>query len=219
MQCDVNIAMVLRLKNILTAFDDFTGNELLPERDFQDYHSEYIDLYQSLSKGKSADKENINDDIVFEMELVKQIEVNIDYILMLVTKYHDSNCSDKSILITIQKAVNSSIELRSKRELIENFIAKVNTSTSVDDDWREFIQVEKKKDLDTIIETERLKPAEANKFIDNAFRDGSLKTTGTDIDRILPPVSRFSCGGDRTAKKQNVIEKLQRFFEKYLGSV
>lgn len=74
---------ILRLKNILTSFDDFVGNEILSERDFQDYQSVYIDLYQDFTKGKDADKENINDDIVFEMELIKQIEVNIDYILSI----------------------------------------------------------------------------------------------------------------------------------------
>ncbi len=66
------------------------------------------------------------DDVVFEMELVKQVEVNIDYILMLVTKYHDGNCEDKEILVAIDKAIKSSLQLRSKKELIENFIATIN---------------------------------------------------------------------------------------------
>ena len=63
--------------------------------------------------------EDIGDDIVFEMELVKQVEVNIDYILMLVAKYHKSNCKDKEILIAIDRAIKSSLELRSKKELID----------------------------------------------------------------------------------------------------
>lgn len=210
---------ILRLKNILTAFDEFAGNEILTERDFQDYQSLYLDLYQSFTKGKDADKENINDDIVFEIELIKQIEVNIDYILMLVAKYHESNCTDKSILAAIDKAVNSSIELRSKKELIEGFISRVNTSTNVDDDWREFVLDQKETDLTILIEAEKLKPKETRRFVDNAFRDGTLKTTGTDIDKILPPVSRFSGNGGRAAKKQGVIDKLIAFFEKYLGVV
>jgi type I restriction enzyme R subunit len=208
---------ILKLKNILSAFDDFAGNEILSERDFQDYQSVYLDLYREFTKDKSADKENINDDIVFEIELIRQIEVNIDYILMLVAKYHASNCSDKSILVAIDKAVGSSLELRSKKELIERFIEQVNISTKVDDDWRKFVHEQKEKDLSTIIETERLKPEETRKFVDNSFRDGTLKTTGTDIDKILPPVSRFSVGGNRAVKKQSIIEKLLQFFEKYLG--
>ena len=142
-----------------------------------------------------GDKETINDDIEFEIELIRQIEVNIDYILMLVAKYHDSNCTDKSILTTIDKAVNASIELRSKKELIERFVAQVNMATDVDEDWRKFVAEQKDTDLSAIIDGENLKPEETRKFIDNSFRDGILKTTGTDIDRIL------------------------EFFEKYFGLV
>lgn len=210
---------ILRLRNILISFDDFEGNEILSERDLQDYQSIYIDLYQDFTKTKEADKENINDDIVFEMELIKQIEVNIDYILMLVAKYHESNCTDKSILAAIDKAVNSSIELRSKKVLIEGFIEKVNTSSKVDDDWHTFVAEQKEKDLSAIIEDEKLKPNETRKLVTGSFRDGALKTTGTDIDKILPPVSRFYGGGGRVAKKRSVIEKLMAFFEKYLGLV
>ncbi len=208
---------ILRLKNILTAFDDFAGYEILSERDFQDYQSVYIDLYQDFAKRKDADKENINDDIVFEIELIKQIEVNIDYILMLVAKYHASNCTDKSILTAIDKAINSSIELRSKKELIEGFIERINTSTQVDEDWRAYVEERQEHDLTAIIAEEKLKPDETRKFVTGSFRDGVMKTTGTDIDKILPPVSRFS--GARAVKKQGVIEKLMVFFERYLGLV
>ncbi|HOK33842.1 MAG TPA: type I restriction endonuclease subunit R [Fervidobacterium sp.] len=208
---------ILRLRNILTSFDDFEGKEILSERDFQDYQSRYIDLYQEYRKAANADKETINDDIIFEIELVKQIEVNIDYILMLVAKYQQSNCNDKDILTTIDKAINSSIELRSKKELIERFIEQVNVSTKVDEDWRKFLDERKEEDISAIIEEEKLKPEETRRFIDNAFRDGMLKTTGTAIDKIMPPVSRF--GGGRAAKKQGIIEKLKIFFEKYFGLV
>jgi type I restriction enzyme R subunit len=208
---------ILRLRNILTSFDNFEGNEILSERDFQDYQSIYIDLYQKYRKGADGDKETINDDIVFEIELVKQIEVNIDYILMLVAKYQESNCKDKTILTTIDKAINSSIKLRSKKELIERFVEQVNVSTKVDEDWRKFLHERKEADISAIIEEEKLKPEETRRFINNAFRDGMLKTTGTAIDKIMPPVSRFGRG--RAAKKQGIIEKLMLFFEKYLGLI
>lgn len=209
---------ILRLKNILTSFDSFEGNEILSKRDFQDYQSVYIDLYQEFTKDKNSDKEKINEDIVFEIELIRQVEINIDYILMLVAKYHESNCEDKNILVSIDKAINSSIQLRSKKELIQNFIATVSASTKVDEDWRKFVHEQKETDLETIISDEKLKRKETNRFINNSFRDGVLKTTGTDIDKIIPPVSRFD-GGKRAAKKQSVIEKLLEFFEKYFGLV
>jgi type I restriction enzyme R subunit len=209
---------VLRLRNILTAFDGFSGGEILSVRDFQDYQSVYIDLYHELAKGRPADREKINDDIIFEIELIRQVEINIDYILMLVAKYHESNCEDKSILVSITKAVNSSIQLRSKKELIEHFIETVNASTNVDEDWRKFVREQKETDLDAIIGEEKLKKEETRKFLNNSFRDGTLKTTGTDIDKILPPASRFG-GGNRAAKKQSVIARLMQFFEKYFGLV
>lgn len=207
---------ILRLKNILTAFDSFAGNEILPDRDMQDYQSVYIDLWHEIKPEKS-EKENINDDIVFEIELIRQVEINIDYILMLVEKYHDGNCEDKEILVTIDKAINSSIQLRSKKELIDNFIRTVNVSTEVEADWRKFVLEQKETDLSIIIAEEKLKSEETRKFIDHSFRDGTLKTTGTDIDKIMPPISRFGSG--RAVKKQGVIDKLMKFFEKYLGLV
>ena len=207
---------ILKLKNILSAFDKFAGNEILSEREYQDYQSIYIDLYEEIKKTKNTDKENINDDIIFEIELIKQVEINIDYILMKVAEYYKSNKKDKEILIDIKKAINSSIELRSKKELIEGFIDRVNSSKNVTDDFKKFVREEKEKDLEKVIEEEKLKPEETKKFIDNSLRDGTLKTTGTDIDKLLPPVSRFG-GGNRAEKKLGVIEKLKVFFDKYLG--
>ena len=206
---------ILKIKNILSAFDKFAGNEILSEREYQDYQSIYIDLYQE-RKPKDTDKESINDDIIFEIELIKQVEINIDYILMKVAEYYKSNKKDKEILIDIKKAINSSIELRSKKELIEGFIDRVNSSKNVTDDFKKFVREEKEKELEKVIEEEKLKPEETKKFIDNSLRDGTLKTTGTDIDKLLPPVSRFG-GGNRAEKKLGVIEKLKVFFDKYLG--
>jgi type I site-specific deoxyribonuclease, hsdR family len=207
---------ILKIKNILSAFDKFAGNEILSEREYQDYQSIYIDLYEEIKKIRNTDKESINDDIIFEIELIKQVEINIDYILMKVAEYYKSNKKDKEILIDIKKAIDSSIELRSKKELIEGFIDRVNSSKNVTDDFKKFVREEKEKDLEKVIEEEKLKPEETKKFIDNSLRDGTLKTTGTDIDKLLPPVSRFG-GGNRIEKKLGVIEKLKGFFDKYLG--
>lgn len=209
---------ILRLRNILTAFDRFAGNEILSAIDFQDYTGTYHDIYEDI-KAKPGDKASIIDDVVFEMELVKQVEVNIDYILMLVAKYHEDNCKDKEILVAIDKAIKSSLQLRSKKELIENFINTINTDSNINDDWQEFVKEQKKLDIQNLIGEEKLKPEETIKFVDNAFRDGILKTTGTDLDKIMPPVSRFGGGGSRDKKKQTVINKLKIFFEKYFGLV
>ncbi|MFN7902097.1 MAG: type I restriction endonuclease subunit R [Holosporales bacterium] len=208
---------ILRLRNILSSFDEFKGQEILSEREFQDYQSVYLDLYDKLRKHNDADKENINDDIVFEIELVKQITINIDYILQLVAQYHKSRMKDKEILTTIDKAMNASLELRSKKELIERFINTLNANTDVDRDWRIFTNKNREEDLEKIIEAENLKPEETRKFIINAFRDGELKSTGTGFAGILPPVSMFDKDSARAKKKSVVLEKLRLFFERYLG--
>ena len=209
---------ILRMKNILSTFDNFEGMEILSDRDFQDYQSEYIDLYQKYKSKGNERKENINDDVVFEIELVKQVEINIDYILMLVKKYQQEGNQNKEIVVTIEKAVNSSMNLRSKMELIRNFLSRINAQTEVDGDWKKFVDEQKENDLVVIIEEEKLKMEETHKFIDNSFRDGVLKTTGTDIDVIMPAVSRFG-GGNRAEKKKRVIDRLMAYYEKYVELV
>ena len=162
-------------------------------------------------KGASSD---IDDDIVFEVELIRQVEINIDYILLLVKKYHDSHSEDKEILITIRKAVDASPELRSKKALIENFISGINDVEDVFLEWREFVTRQKEQELTAIIAEQKLKPEETRQFIEKALKAGEIKTAGTDIDRLMPPVSRFG-SGNRAAKKQGVIDRLKTFFDKF----
>ena len=208
---------ILRMRNLLSSFDEFQGKELISERDLQDYLGRYQDLRDEWIDRNKGDKEDITDDIAFEIELIRQIEINIDYILMLVKKYHDSHCDDKEVLVTIQKAVDASPELRSKKQLIEHFIARVNEVDDVMAGWDHFVAEEREKELQQLIQEEQLREPETRKFLENAFRDGEVKTTGTDIDKLMPPVSRFGGGGTRAKKKQTVIEKLQKFFEKFFG--
>jgi len=207
--------VILKAKNILSTFDEFAGNEILSERDVQDYHSMYINLYNEFRGKNKGDIENVNDDIVFEMELIKQVEINIDYILELIRKYHAGHQKDKEITINIQKAVDSSMELRNKKDLIEKFIASLTPSSNVNDDWNTFVNAKKTEELNRIITEEDLNKDETYKFVSNAFRDGFIQTTGTAITKVLPPVSRFSPTGERTKKRESVIEKLEAYFKKF----
>ena len=205
---------ILRMRNLLSSFDEFEGRGILSERDLQDYLSRYQDMWPL--PVHAGDKEDVSDDIVYEIELIRQIDINIDYILLLVKKYHDSHCDDKEILITIQKAVDASPELRSKKELIDTFIAGINDVDDVLTEWRSFIAEEKEKQLVQIIQEEKLNEEATRKFISDSLRNGEVKTSGTDIDKLMPPVSRFG-GGNRAAKKQTIIEKLKAFFERFFG--
>ncbi len=210
---------ILRMRNLLLSFDEFAGKALLSERDLQDYLGKYQDLRDEWKRRREEERgesTDITDDIVFEVELIKQIEINIDYILMLVKKYHDSHCEDKEVLISIQKAIDSSPDLRSKKALIEAFIAGINDVGDVMSGWNTFVAKQREEDLMTIIREERLKEPETRAFLENAFREGEVKTSGTDIDKLMPPVSRFG-GSGRAEKKQTIIDKLRAFFEKYFG--
>lgn len=206
---------ILRMRNLLSSFDEFKGKEMISERDFQDYLGRYQDLRDEMVKpGKEI--EDISDDVIFEIELIKQIEINIDYILLLVKKYHDSHCMDKEVLISIRKAIDASPEMRSKKALIENFIAGINDVDDVITEWHYFVSEEREKQLMEIIHDENLNEAETRKFMEDCFRNGEVKTTGTDIDKLMPPVSRFG-GGNRAAKKKGIIDKIKAFFERFFG--
>jgi type I restriction enzyme R subunit len=210
---------ILRLRNILTAFDDFSGDEIFTDRDFQDYQSRYLSLYADFRSQAAADKEHINDDIVFEIELIKQVEINVDYILMLVEQYIKEKGSgkDKEILATIDRAVSSSPSLRNKKDLIEQFVESVSITDKVDASWSAFVEARRAAELNQIIAEEGLNADETRAFVANAFRDGAIPTTGTAITRILPAVSRFSAGGGHGEKKNSVLIRLTLFFERFFG--
>ena len=208
---------ILRMRNLLVAFDEFKEKELLSKRDLQDYLGRYQDLRDEWKRRRdNGESTDIIDDIVFEVELIKQIEINIDYILMLVKKYHDTHCEDKEVLITIRKAIEASPELRSKKDLIEAFINGINDVDDVMIEWHDYVVQMRESELLIIIEEEKLKEDETRKFLENAFREGEVKTVGTDIDKLMPPVSRFG-GGNRANKKKNVIARLKAYFDKFYG--
>ena len=210
---------ILRLLNILTSFDEFVGNEILTERQDQDYRSIYLECYAEFKGEREAEKETINDDVVFEIELIKQAEINVDYILMLVEKYREKrgDGEDKEIRAQITRAVDASPSLRNKRDLVEAFVDSVSTDGEIEEEWRKFIVGKKEVELQNIIKEENLRPEEATNFVERAFRDGAVATNGIEVTGIMKPVSRFSASGRNGEKRKKVIEKLQRFFDRFVG--
>jgi len=211
---------ILRVRNILASFDDFTEEaKKVKEMDWQDYLGWYNNFYEEFRPAKhDNEKEDITDDLVFEMELVKQVQININYILTLVQKYHDTNCQDAEIIARIKKLVDASPDMRDKRELIEMFIEKVNPESGDDvgAEWEQFIEEEKREQLDSIIEEENLKAQETYAFMNRAFADGYVTETGTGIVQILPASNPFL--PESTEKKQTVIDKLKAFLKKFIGT-
>lgn len=217
----VQFGEILKLRNVLTSFDEFADDDVLSARDLQNYMSVYNGLWEKYRKGEAREKESILDDVVFEIELVKQVEVNIDYILMLVMKWRESwaNSPGSGDPSEILDVVDASPTLRNKRDLILAFVQKQSVSDDVGADWREFISQRHDTELNELIAEESLKPAETRVFVADAFRDGAVLTTGTAITTILPPASRFSKDNDHSAKKQRVLAKLVSFFERYFGLI
>jgi type I restriction enzyme R subunit len=210
---------ILRLRNILQSFDDFVGNEILTPRAMQDYQSVYLNLYQEFRSQRDAEKESINDDVVFEIELIKQVEINVDYILMLVERFRDAkgDGDDKEVRAAIERAVDSSPSLRNKKDLIEEFVESLSATSEVDAAWAAFIAAKRSEELDRIIADEGLDRYATHAFVEAAFRDGAVQPTGTAITKILPPVSRFAEAGGHSAKKRNVLQKLGEFFDRFFG--
>ena len=209
--------VILRLRNILTAFDDFAADDTLSPRDEQDYRSVYTDLYQKWRKQKE-DATIINDDLVFEVELLKQVDINIDYVLMLVQKYHDSNCTDKMIIGDIERAIGASYELRNKKDLIEAFIDSLDSSNDVTADWEKYLAEAKERELSAIIEEEALDDAATREFMANAFADGGVPESGTEVASLMTKKpSRFAPANAYAEMKAQVLDRLKTFFDRFNG--
>lgn len=216
---------VLKMQNLLTSFDEFTPDKfIISEFQMQDYLSWYNSHYDIYKKEREANKgqtEKIDDDIVYELELVKQVSIGIDYILALVAKYHESNCQDQEIKIKIQKALEASPDLKDKKELVARFVdSQTPSGEDILKHWEEYVKTQRRSDLQQIISDERLKEPETLTFIQRSFDDGYITTTGLDITKILPPMPIFGGGAAKRAdKKKKVIALLEAFFKKYFNLI
>lgn len=205
---------ILKMRNLLSVFDQFEGKDMLSERDVQDYTGIYLDIRETIIHQKK-DKEDICDDLVFEMEFVKQVEVNIDFILFLVEQYRKSHKQDGEIRVRISKAIDSSPDLRDKKELIEKFIEQLTPDSEVDAAWRVYVNSEKRRQFDAIIDEENLKRDKAVEFIENAYERGYVPEGGMELDGIMPPINPFDVNANREGKIATVLEKLKAFFQRF----
>ena len=205
---------ILRAANLLSCFDQFEALNPLSERDRQDYTSIYIELREQW-KRRTRDSENINDDIVFEMELIKQVEVTIDYILYLVGLYHESHCQDAEIKLRISKAIDSSPDLRDKKKLIMQFVDSLTPDSDVYAKWLKYVNDKKREEYDNIISEESLNRDKAIPFIERAFRRGYVPEGGTELAGIMPPMNPFDPNADRAGVMARVLERIKAFFQKF----
>ena len=190
------------------------------ERDYQDYQSYYLDLHASLRLAAEAEKESIIDDVVFEIELIKQVEVNVDYILLLVQQWREARGNGSDIEMAartnIQRAIDSSITLRNKRDLILAFVDSVNVSADTGADWRRFVERRKTEELDD----HRLRRPKARG--DPRLRRQRLPRRRHPHHRHRnhqDPATSLAIRGRQQprAKKQTVLDKLAAFFDRFFG--
>ncbi len=206
---------ILRAYNILVTFDEFADNHIILDDDFVDYRGFYNELHDKY-RPKKGELTNINDDLVFEMELMKSIEINIDYILFLVGQLDGNESHDREIIIKAIKSVEASPDLRNKKELIEDFIDRHTPENEVHDQWHEFVRQSQQQQIEDIISSENLKRDKTLDFVSQSFREGEVKESGTAIAEILPPMGLFGGAGARRAeKKKSVTARLKEFFDRF----
>ncbi|EAI4618429.1 type I restriction endonuclease subunit R [Campylobacter upsaliensis] len=203
---------LLKLRNILEIFDNFS--DPLNERDKQDYQSHYISTYEELRKDKD-DKESTLDEVEFEVELLAQVEVSIEYILELIAKYHKDQATNYEPIL---KLLDSSLSLRSKKELFLRFIDSLHTQSNVAKDFSTYIKTHKNNALQDIINALDLDPKKTKEFMQDSFERGELRDYGRAFGEILPPSPLFGKGAEQTHKvREKALEKLQAFFELFKG--
>ncbi len=166
---------------------------------------------------KGKDKEEINDDLIFEIELIKQVEVNIDYILNLIEKFaKEHNLEIQGVKTKIEPILNSSIELRNKKDLIMGFIDKYNKDEEVHAYFQSYIHQKREEEFQTIIEENRLNEEKAYSFMQHAFSGGEIDFSGTKFPEIIEEkVSRFSKNSRYQEVKERVAASLSRFFHRF----
>lgn len=209
---------LLKLRNILTSFDEFEDDSHLTERELQDYTSRYMDLHDEWRTREESPRENIIQDVLFEIELVKQVEINVDYILMLLEQRRaaSSTTEEQELRDKIERALASSPTLRSKRDLIEQFIDTVTIDTDIAVAWQKFIELKREEELAALISDEKLDPDKTRALISTALRTGRVPTAGLQVTSILPlTTSLFSPNNNRSEQMNRVLDKLQNFVDRF----
>ncbi|GAA7316059.1 HsdR family type I site-specific deoxyribonuclease [Helicobacter pylori] len=208
---------ILKLENILNSFESFKKDDYINPRDFQDYQSKYLDFYDEMRPEKGRDKEEINDDLIFEIELIKQVEVNIDYILNLIEEFaKEHGVEIQGVKTKIEPIINSSIELRNKKDLIMDFIDKYNKDEEVHAYFQDYIHQKREEEFQNIIEENRLNEEKAYSFMQQAFKGGEISFNGTEFPEIIEEKpSMFSQNSHYQEVKEKVAASLSRFFHRF----
>ncbi|MGS2874770.1 HsdR family type I site-specific deoxyribonuclease [Enterobacter huaxiensis] len=194
------------------------------ERKIQDYRSTYNDIREWQRRQKSAedkDKSIIEwDDVVFEVDLLKSQEINLDYILELIFEHNKNTRSKADLVDEVRRLIRASLGSRAKESLLVDFINqtdldKIGDKASVIDAFFAYAQIEQQREADELISSENLDDEAARRYITTSLRREFASENGTELNSILPKMSPLN--PQYLTKKQSVFQKIALFVEKFKG--
>lgn len=212
---------LMRVKNVLTTFADFSFDDLnLSEQDFEDYKSKYLDLYDKVKSSTSKEQVSILEDVDFEIELIRRDDINVYYILRLLANYQGATKAEKErIKATINNLLNSEIQLRSKRELIEEFInenlPEIQNSDEIPDEFDEFWSVKQKEAFAKLCKDENIPPEKVSEIIER-FIFTQRKPLPDTIVEMLETKPKIR---ERKPIVERITDKIMDFVETFINGM
>ena len=194
------------------------------ERKIQDYRSAYNDIRDWLRQEKlsnETEKSNIDwNDVIFEVDLLKSQEINLDYILELIFEHNKKNKNKAGLIDEVRRLIRASLGNRAKESLIVDFINqtdldKINDKASIIEAFFTFAQIEQQREAQDLISSENLNKEEAKRYITTSLKRGFASDNGTELNAVLPKMSPLN--PQYLIKKQSVFQKIAAFVEKYKG--
>lgn len=200
------------------------NNVILPERKLQDYRSTYNDIREwqrKQNQNGNAGKSQIDwSDVIFEIDLLKSQEINLDYILELIFEHNKKRKNKPALIEEISRTIRSSLDNRAKEGLVVDFIHqtdldKIPDKATIIEEFFLFAQQEQKREAENLIESENLNIDAAKRYIMTSLKREYASENGTDLNDLLPKMSPLN--PQYKMKKQTVFEKISAFVEKFKG--
>lgn len=198
--------------------------KLPADRAIQDYRSTYNDIRDWLRREKSAEDKDTStidwDDVVFEVDLLKSQEINLDYILELIFEHNKKNKSKAELIDEVRRLIRASLGNRAKEGLIVDFINQTNLDDIIDkagiiDEFFKFAQAGQKREAEALIRSESLNEESARRYIASSLKREYASENGTELNSTLPKMSPLN--PQYKTKKQTVFQKIAAFVEKFKG--
>ena len=206
------------------AFAEMQPIDMPSERSIQNYRSTYNDIRDWLRRQKDGEekaKSTIDwDDVVFEVDLLKSQEINLDYILELIFEHNKKTKNKSELIDEIRSIIRASLGNRAKESLIVDFINQTDLDNIADkagiiESFFQFAQKEQQQEANELISTEGLNIEDAKRYINVSLQRGYASEQGTDLNEALPKMSPLN--PQYLTKKQNVFQKISAFVEKFKG--